>query len=142
MADIQKLTASIQSHEGLRLRPYVDSRGYLTIGYGRNLDAKGITNDEATYLLGNDIQSSIREAQAQYWWQYVANDDVRSRACVEIVFNIGIGGMSGFHDALAAMARGDWAACGAAFLDSLWSKQVGQRAEVLASMIISGLDPE
>lgn len=137
--DLEKLTASIQAHEGLSLKKYVDSVGKETIGYGHNLD-NGISNAAAEQILSDDIQSAIREAHAQAWWQYVDGDDVRSRAMSEIVYNLGIGGVSGFHDALAAMARGDWPACGAAFLDSLWHKQVGGRAEVLAKMIMIGDD--
>ncbi len=40
----------IKRHEGLSLKPYMDSRGFLTIGYGRNLDANGISKSEAEYL--------------------------------------------------------------------------------------------
>lgn len=37
--------------EGLRLKPYRDTVGKLTIGVGRNLDDVGITKDEAMHLL-------------------------------------------------------------------------------------------
>ena len=42
-------------HEGLRLKPYKCTSGALTIGYGRNLDARGITEAEAEMMLSHDI---------------------------------------------------------------------------------------
>jgi len=35
---MSKLTEQLTRHEGLRLKPYVDTVGKLTIGCGRNLD--------------------------------------------------------------------------------------------------------
>ena len=42
-------------HEGLRLGVYRCPAGKLTIGVGRNLEDRGITEEEAYYLLRNDI---------------------------------------------------------------------------------------
>lgn len=139
--DYEKLSASVKLHEGLRNLVYIDSTGNLTIGYGRALSIEGISNDEAEYLLRNDLLSRIGTAQAQNWWQYVKDNDTRARAFIEIAFNLGFKALSSFHDAIDAASRGDWAACGAAFLDSLWHRQVGKRAEILASMVITGNDP-
>ena len=142
--DMQKLTASIQAHEGLRLQIYDDINGYATIGYGRNLSTKGISNDEATYLLGNDIRSAIGEAEAQPWWGVVKNDDVRSRALIEILFNVGLGSFNRFVKAVAALCAGDFPTAANQFRDSAWFKQVGslpgQRGYVLCQMIETGCD--
>ena len=42
--------------EGVVLQAYECSAGYTSIGIGRNLDTRGITEDEAMYLLNNDIE--------------------------------------------------------------------------------------
>lgn len=42
-------------HERLKLKPYRCSAGKLTIGVGRNLEDKGISEEEALFLLRNDI---------------------------------------------------------------------------------------
>ena len=136
--DMAMLTESIQSHEGLRLKIYNDGCGNLTIGYGRNLSAEGISTDEANYLLANDIQTALRAAQDEAWWSHVANSDQRARAMVEIVFNLGIEGVRGFVNATAALCRDDFDAAAEAFLASKWATQVGQRAIVLAEMIRTG----
>ena len=38
MKEYQKLIDQVKHHEGLVLHGYRDSRGYLTIGYGRLID--------------------------------------------------------------------------------------------------------
>ena len=40
----------IKKHEGLELKVYTCTAGRLTIGYGRNLEDRGITEEEALYL--------------------------------------------------------------------------------------------
>lgn len=132
--DIGKLTISIQNHEGLRLKPYFDTVGKCTIGYGRNLTDDGITADEATYLLSNDIQSAIREAQAQSWWPYVANDESWARAMVELLFNMGANGVAGFKDMLVALKGGDGISAANALLNSKYATQVGQRSKDIAAL--------
>jgi lysozyme len=139
--DMRKLTASIMAHEGLRLKPYKDATGNTTIGYGRNLDGKGISTAEAANLLSDDIGDVILQAEAQTWWPVVKNDDVRARALVEIIFNIGLAGFNTFVKAIAALNDADFSTCVAEFKNSIWATQVGQRAIILTGMIETGEDP-
>ena len=53
--DLDALKKQLIMHEGLKLTPYRCTADKLTIGVGRNLDDVGITQDEAEYLLDNDI---------------------------------------------------------------------------------------
>ena len=53
--DRQLLRSQLERHEGLRLKPYRDTVGKLTVGYGRNLEDVGISRDEADFMLDNDI---------------------------------------------------------------------------------------
>ena len=45
----------IKKQEGLKLKPYVDTVGKITIGYGRNLTDVGITKQEAEIMLYTDL---------------------------------------------------------------------------------------
>lgn len=143
--DIDKLTASIQAHEGTgpiqngMLLPYKDSLGNETIGYGHLL-SRGISYAAANQILADDIRGVLAEAEAQAWWPQVSGNDARARAFCELIFNIGLGRLAGFKQALAAAMRGDWASCANEFRNSLWAKQVGQRAVELTDMIESGSD--
>jgi lysozyme len=138
--DEAKLTTSVMVHEGLRLKPYTDTAGKISIGYGRNLSDNGISNSEAADMLSSDLQSAIVQAQAQPWWPNVQDSDARARAFCEIVFNMGIGSLATFREALDAAMRSDWDACAEQFLASVWASEVGERANFLAEMIRTDQD--
>lgn len=144
MVEIAKLSHSIKIHEGLRNFPYTDTTGHSTIGYGRNLSGRGITDEEADFLLSNDIAICQKDCEQQIWWPNLSGDDVRARALMEIVFNIGIGGLHTFTNAVAALAAGDFATAANEFENSKWFVQVGpnpgQRGHALVQMIRIGQD--
>lgn len=129
-------------HEGKRHRLYRDSVGKFTIGVGRNLTDGGLSDDEINLLLDNDIRKFYAAAQKEVWWTAVADDPVRSSVMVELCFNLGIGGVRGFHKALAALLMRDWEACAQQFKASKWYSQVGsapgQRGYELVEMLRTG----
>jgi lysozyme len=125
-------------HEGLRRYPYIDTVGKLSIGYGRNLDDTGITTDEAEYLLSGDIDRAIRGLVGHFPNWFPALDPVRQAVLINMAFNLGVVGVSGFHDTLAAVAAGRYGAAADAMLASRWAGQVGQRAVELAAQMKTG----
>ena len=135
---IASLKDQLVRDEELRLKPYTDSVGKLTIGVGRNLTDKGISFQEAQELLANDIADATADLQAKLPWTATL-DDVRKGAMLNMTFNMGIGGLLEFHDFLARMQRGDFPGAAGAMLDSLWARQVGPRATRLSIQIQSGV---
>jgi len=134
---ITNLKDQLVRDEELRLKPYTDSVGKLTIGIGRNLTDKGISFQEAQGLLANDIADATADLEAKLPWTATL-DDVRKGALVNMAFNLGIGGLLEFHDFLARMQRGDFSGAAGAMLDSLWARQVGARATRLSMQIQTG----
>lgn len=128
----------IKKHEGLRLKPYRCTAGKLTIGYGRNLEDNGITEEEAHFLLMNDLEKSWDECCKAFSW-ISKMDKIRQGVIVELCFNMGLGRLKGFKKMLAACERGDYETASVEMLDSLWARQVGQRAKTLAN-IMKGTD--
>lgn len=128
----------IKKHEGLRLKPYRCTAGKLTIGYGRNLEDNGITEEEAHFLLMNDLKKSWDECCKAFSW-ISKMDKIRQGVVVELCFNMGLGRLKGFKKMLAACERGDYETASVEMLDSLWARQVGQRAKTLAD-IMKGKD--
>lgn len=127
----------VSKHEGMRLRPYRDTVGKLTIGYGRNLEDKGISEGEAREMLYNDIVEAEHELDRDLpWWKDLSPE--RQKVLVSMVFNLGINRLLGFRKALAAMQAGDWKRAAAEMLDSKWAGQVGDRADELAGMMETG----
>lgn len=135
--DLAALRAQLQVHEGLRLKPYTDPTGHLTIGVGRNLSDVGITPDEADLLLDNDIARTLGFLLVRYpWVEHL--DDVRQRVVIDMAFNLGVEGLGRFARFLEAARTGDYESAAAEMLASRWADQVKTRAVTLARMMRTG----
>lgn len=133
--DVDKLKDQLILHEGLELKSYQCSAGFITLGVGRNVEELGITEDEARYLLDNDILRVTKELDsAMPWWRNMS--EVRQRVVVDMVFNLGISRFLNFKNAINAMQEEDWDEAAAQMLDSRWADQVGQRATRLATAMV------
>ena len=132
------LITRLVKHEGLRLKPYRDTSGNLTIGAGRNLDGVGVSKSEAMTMLANDI-AGVEAALdvSQPWWRKL--DDVRQDVTAELAFNLGPAGLSAFHDTLSALRAGQYAAAADHLMASRWASQVGGRANDLAALLRTGV---
>ena len=135
-----RLREQLIRHEDLRLKPYRDTAGKLTIGCGRNLDDVGISREEAFLLLDNDILRAQTGVIRELPWS-VELDRPRFEVLVNMAFNMGVGGLLGFKKFLAALREGHLEAAAKEMLDSLWSQQVGRRADELAQIVRTGEDP-
>ena len=122
--------------EGLRLKPYRDTEGFLSIGVGRNLDGKGITKDEAFELLDNDIIEVTNLLNAKLPWVKDLHGP-RFAVLVNMGF-MGVVKLLEFKKMLAAIKAEDWNKAAAELLDSKYAKQVGERADRLAQQLITG----
>jgi lysozyme len=140
MIDRAAMTRQLRLHEGERLKPYRCTAGKLTIGVGRNLEDRGITVEESAYLLANDIAREERALLRELPW-VSGLDEVRQRVLLDMAFNLGIQGLLKFRLTLAAIQAGQYERAASMMLDSLWAKQVGQRAERLSRMMATGKDP-
>lgn len=131
------LLSELERDEGLRLKPYKDTVGKLTIGVGRNLDDVGISEEEARHLLANDVARTVADLDRHLpWWSSL--DPVRQRVLVNLCFNIGIGSLMEFKKTLGAVRRGDYVGAAYGMLASRWASQVGARATRLAHMMSTG----
>lgn len=124
-------------HEGLKLKPYRDTVGKLTIGVGRNLDDVGISIDEAMLMLDNDFDTAEQELQARFPLTRDL-DGPRYYALVNMCFNLGVSRLAMFKKMWSAIADGDWDRAADEALDSKWARQVGNRATELAQMLRNG----
>lgn len=127
----------IKKHEGLRLKPYKCTAGKLTIGFGRNLDDKGISIEEAEFLLNNDISKCMAELRRNISW-FDSIDSVRQDVLIDMCFNLGIGGLLKFKTTLEHIKRGEYDLAADCMLSSLWARQVGDRAVELSNMMRIG----
>jgi len=136
--EVMRYKKLLVRHEGFSEMPYKDSVGKLTIGIGRNLDDKGISSDEAMYMLGNDINTCLEDLRQIFDMGSI--DDVRSAALLDMRFNLGAAGFRTFSNMLAAVHKGDWQQAAHEALKSKWAQQLPNRSEEVAHMLKSGED--
>lgn len=130
----------LKLHEGLKLKPYRDTVGKLTIGYGRNLDDVGITVEEATRMLHHDIAQCIKQLETLA--AFSGLDEVRRAVLIDMTFNLGFAGILGFKKMWKAIEAGNYDRAADEMLDSRWARQVGQRSVRLARMMKTGEWPD
>jgi lysozyme len=137
MTDRDVLHAQLIQHEGLRVKPYTDTVGKLTIGVGRNLTDKGLSRKECMYLLDNDLDECLADLATFAWFRTL--DAVRQRVVIDMRFTLGPSRFRGFTATLAAIAAGNYQKASAQMLKSKWAQQVKGRAVTLARMMMTGL---
>lgn len=135
--DLDTLRHQLRRDEDLRLFPYPDVGGKITIGFGRNLTDRGITLSEADVLFDHDLGTAILELAAAYPWT-TGLDSARQTVLVNMLFNLGLTRFRGFTKMLAAAEAGDYERAALEMMDSRWATQVGTRATRLASVMLSG----
>lgn len=131
------LRSMLRLHEGFRPKPYEDTTGNTTIGYGHNLDAKGITRAAGEYILNEDIADASAALLARFPWTEKL-DEVRRAVLIDMTLNMGIGGLATFVRTLEMVRTGYYIEASKRMLKSLWAGQVGARAVRLSEMMRSG----
>jgi len=141
---MSKLEEMIERHEGYRAFPYHCTSGKLTIGIGRNIEERGVSRDEAEYMLRNDIEASTKELTAQFPW-FSSLGPVCQAAMIDLHFNMGMAALLKFKSMLGLMEEGFYGAASRQLLvgsgpggKSRYYSQVGVRAETISKMIHTG----
>jgi lysozyme len=162
MVNRDRMVTQLLLHEGLRLKPYRDTEGLLTVGVGYCIDRRGIlpleqiigrkfdgklTREEAVKVLAADIDR-FEAATLKAFPHYARLDEVRQRVCLDMAYNMGYGALC-FKKTIAFVMKGEHLKAGDEMMKSKWADQVGDgwggqldRAERLANMMKSGKDWE
>lgn len=138
-ATLAIIAPMLERHEGKRLKPYKCTAGKLTIGIGRNLDDRGLSEDEVQYLFANDLRIAEADAKNLVGHDvYVNLTPARQAALIDMAFNLGYDRLAKFANTLLAVRQGRYHDAANGMLQSLWAKQVGGRAVRLAEMMRRG----
>ena len=155
--NMTELLDQLVLHEGLELLPYKDSLGIDTIGIGRNLEHRGLSEEELVHI-GKDISDicewGITKEQAYYLAEndikiveeevckahpcVVELDEIRQRVIIDMAFNIGVPRLNKFVKMWKAIDEQDFAEAKVQMLDSRWANQVGNRAVRLSNAMDTG----
>jgi lysozyme len=121
--------------EGLRLKPYRCTAGKLTIGYGRNLDDVGISQKIADEMLQEDLVTAKKICQRIFGSLFDTWSENRQLGWINLAFNLGQVRLSKFKNTIRAAQIEDWFEVESGLRQSLWFKQVKDRAERVIGMI-------
>jgi len=136
--DIDTLAWELMSDEGAvkagsRHVVYKDHLGNNTIGYGRLL-SRGLSQDEAEYLLASDISDVLAGLDRKIpWWRGLPG--LAMRGVANMAFQMGVEGLCGFKTMLGHLEAGDLGKAAIAALNSKWAMQTPNRAKRVAAMI-------
>lgn len=128
--DLTQLIAQLKEEEGFRPTPYLDTRGFWTIGYGHrcNQNAPAVNKDSAETTLILDIHKAQKEVV-----QFSDNEDVQF-ILVDMAFQMG-NGVAAFKKMLSCIKKNDYKGAADNMLHSDWHKQTPKRCEKLAKMM-------
>lgn len=135
---LSTLESILQRQEGLRLKSYRDTTGHLSIGYGRNIDAVGISQDEAAYMLSNDTQRVLNDISTHMPWA-LGLSEPRACALASWVFNEGISGVMAWKPTIEAIKAKQWQIVHDHILGSLAAEQAPNRYKEIANIFLTGV---
>lgn len=138
MIKLKSIEEQLILHEGMKLKPYRCPAGKLTIGVGRNLEDKGLSKQEALFLLRRDIAEITNELRKYPWFKTL--DMVRQKVLIDMAFNLGINGLLSFKKMLSYLKAGDYEKAADEMVNSRWYGQVGDRSKRLVKMMRTGED--
>jgi len=131
-----KLERLVMRHEGYRQHPY-DDNGNLSVGYARNLTTNGISEEEALYLLRNDLDRIEKQLQEKYPVTSELSVD-RYNVVVSMAYVLGMNGLSKFKDFWKALEHRDYPRASVEIYLSKFCNDIGRRCPELAEMMWHG----
>lgn len=136
----------LKRDEGFRSKPYEDTKGKLTVGYGHNLKAHPIewitpdtviTPEEAEDILHTDASNVLEEMNEKLSWSQNL-DDARHGVLWNMGFNMGVPDLLTFKHTLLNVNYGNYEAAASSMEKSEWYGEVGERAVRLCAQMRTG----
>ena len=128
----QRLVDELKTDEGFSAFAYNDVTGEritddvtsswdVTIGWGRNIEVKGITEQEAEIMLQNDVTEVALEVSKRLPI-FDGLNGARQEALCNMAFTMGITRMLKFRRTIAALEAHDFQTAHNEILDSAWGR--------------------
>jgi len=134
---------TIMFEEGVKNTLYKCSEGKWTIGVGRNLEDRGLSEDEVMFLYKTDEAIAL-DIVNKYIDKFEWLSDGRKVALVSLAFQLGEPRFKLFEKMVAAVNESNFALAANEMLDSKWRRQTPNRANRAAEMMRTGkiVNPE
>lgn len=150
----KSLYDQLAQHEGVHNNMYRDSKGVLTIGIGFNLEdpnnlkilqkhgitqkqlKNGITGKQIEILFNESLSQAKKDA-IKFIPDLMSHPVPVQNAIIDMSFNLGYPRLSKFINLKNAIQKKDYLTASKEMLNSLWAKQVKERANYLAELVKS-----
>lgn len=130
--DKEKLKQNLIKEEGLKLKPYKCTADKLTIGVGRNIEDRGISEATAMQMLDEDIDICLAELNATIN-NFEQLPEPVQLTLVDLCFNLGLKRLLGFKKTLKyiqeGLVTGNYTKAAVELLESAYARQVPNRAK-------------
>ncbi len=136
--------------EGFSSIPFIDTEGYPTVGSGIRIGPKGadlnlyqfeISEEVAEVWLKDALNKKIEQCKSfkriDLALSACRDSEVRHSVILAMAYQLGAAGLNGFKKFLGAVIDHDWKLAHDEMLDSLWARQVPNRANRMAGMMLS-----
>lgn len=130
----KELIERVKKHEGFMERPYFDSLGVGTIGYGFTY----LKKEECDKILDNRLKEATGLIEGYLANEGISLDDFRVGILVEMTFQLGFKGVLCFKKMWRAIRDMDYETAAKEMKDSRWFKQTPVRAGNLADKMVRG----
>lgn len=129
--------------EGFSKKPYIDTLGYPTIGYGLKIGPQGASL--ANYVF--EMPEPIAKMYLHYEALEKLEELIKAKPIVNslpssvykilgsMAYQLGVSGLLKFKNMWSALEKGDFEEAAKEALDSLWAKQTPNRANRHADVI-------
>lgn len=124
---MDELIQRIKIHEGLNQSAYPDSLGYLTIAYGKLVDARlggKLSLAACEFILTESLTEARAEVMSIPVYHFL--DKVRAEVLIELCYAMNAQKVKEFTNMLAAMQIEDYIKAADELSASLWAKEVGK----------------
>jgi lysozyme len=125
--------AQLKRNEGRRPRPYQDTKGIWTVGYGTNLTTGSLSEAAMTQMLVDRLQDVETACLSLPIWKDLS--EPRQWVLLDMGYTMGFAGLMEFTEMYNALKAGDYAGAAAALRDSKWANEVGARADRLTKQM-------
>lgn len=132
--NLPRLKVELTVDEGKKSKAYLDTKGKVTVGIGRNLTDVGLSDEEIDLLWENDVKKVCLALDKTYPWWRNKSQNVQ-HVLFNLCFNMGIETLNNFIITMDLIEKNKFADAGDALLQSKYATQVGRRAERLAQIL-------
>lgn len=146
---MSQIIAILTFEEGYKDVPYIDSEGYPTVACGIRIGPQHAALNNYTFTVpravGDVWMQQVLDAQRQAMLARPAINaalqqcnDARRDVLASMAYQLGVAGLAAFILALTRIANRDFAGGAQGMLNSLWARQVPQRAKRQAQVMSTG----